>query len=232
MITLYSFGPAFGVMDASSFVVKIDLYLRVAKLDYEVKSGVNHLKRSPKGKLPFIEDDNQAIGDSSFIIEYLNNKYTVNIDENLTEAQKAIAYLFTKSLEENLYWCLVYSRWADDKTWPISKEAFFSGIPFLIKDIAAGMIRKKTVKTLNSQGISRHSHEEVLSIANKSLEALSNVLGDQNYFFGDSISSFDITAYSILCQFLLVDYVSDFNLLAKKYNNLVHYCERINSQYY
>lgn len=232
MITLYSFGPAFGVMDASPFVVKVDLYLRIAKLDYQVKSGINNLKKSPKGKLPFIEDDNQTIGDSAFIIDHLNNKYAINIDESLTPEQKATAYLLTKSLDENLYWCLVYSRWADDKTWPICKETFFAGIPFPINNIAAGVIRKKTIKKLDSQGIARHSRTEVLSITDQSLAALSNLLGDKDYFFGEFISSFDVTAYSILCQFLLVDYSSDFNLLAKKYDNLVGYCARIQSHYY
>lgn len=232
MITLYGFGPAFGMMDASPFVVKVDLYLRIAKLDYEVKGGINNLKRSPKGKLPFIEDDNQAIGDSAFILEHLKKKYPLNLDEPLTQEQQATAYLLSRSLEENLYWCLVYSRWADDKTWPTCKETFFAGIPFLVKDIAAGVIRRKTVKKLEAQGLALHSKEEVLSITEQTLVALSDILGDKDYFFGGSISSFDVTAFSILCQFILVDYASDFNQLAKKYDNLVRYCERINTLYY
>jgi glutathione S-transferase len=232
MITLYGFGPAFGMMDASPFVVKVDLYLRIAKLDYNVEGGVSHLRRSPKGKLPFIEDDNQMIGDSAFIIEYLKNKYSTNCDEALTKEQKATAYLLSRSLEENLYWCLVYSRWADDNTWPVCKDSFFTGIPFLIKDIAAGVVRKKTLKNLNAQGIGRHSKEEVLSITEQSLQALSDILGDKEYFFNNTISSFDVTVFSILCQFILVDYASDFNQLAKKYDNLVNFCERINTLYY
>jgi glutathione S-transferase len=232
MITLYSFGPGFGVMDASPFVVKVDLYLRMANIDYEVKCGANYLKKSPKGKLPFISDDGQVVGDSAFIIEHLNSKYNLSIDSFLTEQQRASAYLYTKSLEENLYWCLVYSRWADDQTWPIAKEAFFAGIPFPLNSFIPWLIRRGVVKNLHGQGISRHSRDEVLSIADQSLKALSDVLGEQEYFFGDKISSFDATAYSVLCQFLVVDYMSDFNQLAKKYDNLIQYCDRIKSQYY
>jgi glutathione S-transferase len=232
MVTLYSFGPGFGVMDASPFVVKVDLYLRIAKLEYDVKAGTKYLKASPKGKLPFIKDDNQNIGDSSFIIEYLDKKYDVNMDAFLTAEQKAMAHLFTKSVEESLYWCLVYSRWADDTVWEISKAKFFAGVPFLVKGLASSLIRKKVVKNLYGQGISRHSHQEVLSIADQTLNALSNVLGDKDYFFGDKISSFDATAYSVLCQFLVVDYDSDFNQLAKKYDNLDAFCQRIKTLYY
>lgn len=232
MITLYGFAPAFGLMDASPFVVKVDLYLRIAKLEFDVKYGVSNLNKSPKGKLPFIQDGDQTIGDSAFILNHLQDKYSLSIDESLSKEQKATAYLLTRSLEENLYWCLVYSRWADDKTWPTCKDTFFDGIPFLVKDIAAGVVRKKTLKQLNSQGISRHTKGEVLSIAEQSLEALSNILGDSDYFFGDNISSFDVSAFSLLCQFILVDYSSDFNELAKKYSNLMSYCERIHAQYY
>lgn len=232
MITLYSFGSNLGVVDASPFVVKVDLYLRMAKLDYEVKSGAKYLKHSPKGKLPFITDDEKTIGDSSFILEYLTNKYDVNVDELLTKEQKATAYLLTKSLEENLYWCVVYSRWADDKTWPVSKNAFFSDIPFPLNSFVPWLIRKSVVKKLNGQGISRHSHEDILSITDQSLSALSQLLDDKTYFFGDHMSSFDATAYSILCQFTLVTYENDFTLLVKKYSNLIQYCERIKAIYY
>lgn len=232
MITLYGFAPAFGLMDASPFVIKVDLYLRITKLDFDVKYGVSNLNKSPKGKLPYIQDGDQTIGDSAFIINHLESKYSLNIDEALSEEQKATAYLLTRSLEENLYWCLVYSRWADDETWPTCKETFFAGLPFLVKDLAADVVRRKTLKSLNSQGISRHTKGEVLSIAEQSLEALSNILGDKDYFFGDTISNFDVTAFSILCQLILVDYDSDFNDLAKKYSNLSSFCERIHTQYY
>ena len=213
MITLYGFSPAFGVMDASPFVVKVDLYCRMASLDYEVKYGSNYLSKSPKGKLPFITVDNQNIGDSAFIIEHLKNKYDIKIDDFLTLEQQASAHLYTKALEESLYWCLVYSRWVDDKTWLLSKETFFSSVPSFMRGPIAGLIRKKVVKNLHGQGISRHSHEEVLLIADQTLNALSCVLGDKDYFFGDKISSFDATAYSVLCQLLVVDYDSDFNQL-------------------
>ena len=208
------------------------MYLRIAKLEYEVKSGAKYLKSSPKGKLPFINDNGEKVGDSSFIIEYLDNKYALTTDEFLTAEQKALAYLLTKSLEENLYWCVVYSRWVDDKTWPLSKEAFFNSVPFPFSTFVPSLIRKRVVKNLYGQGIKRHSHNEVLLIADKSLHALSVMLGDKNYFFGDKISSFDATAYSVLCQFSGVNYESDFTLLANKYSNLVQYCKRINSQYY
>lgn len=56
MIKLYGFGKRFGVVDGSPFVVKVDLYMRMASIEFEVESDFNAIKKSPKGKLPFIED--------------------------------------------------------------------------------------------------------------------------------------------------------------------------------
>jgi len=219
-------------MDPSPFVVKVDLFLRITKLDYRIKCGANYLKKSPKGKLPFITDNEETVGDSSFILDYLNKKHSLDVDHFLTDEERATAYLFTKSLEENLYWCVVSSRWVDDKTWPIAKAAFFESIPFPLNTFIPSLIRRGVIKNLNGQGIGRHSQEEVLSITDKSLQALSDFLGDKKYFFGNKVSTFDATAYSMLCQLYIVNYVSEFGELAKKYDNLAQYCERIKNEFY
>ena len=115
MITLYGFGKCFNVMDASPFVVKVDLFMRMANIPCQVKYGAKYLKKSPKGKLPFINDNGTVVADSDAIITYLTKQYQVTLDAELTPEQKAQAHLITKSLDEGLYWCLVYSRWATDE---------------------------------------------------------------------------------------------------------------------
>ena len=79
MIKLYGFGPAFGVLDASPFVVKVDLFLRMAGIEYQSFNDFNHIKQSPKNKLPFIVDGSEKIGDSHFILQFLTDKYQVHI---------------------------------------------------------------------------------------------------------------------------------------------------------
>ena len=39
MITLYTFGPAFGLPDASPFVIKAELLLKLAGLPYQTRRG-------------------------------------------------------------------------------------------------------------------------------------------------------------------------------------------------
>lgn len=236
MISLYGFGANLGVTDPSPFVVKVETFLKMASLPYQRVDRGSNLKKSPKGKLPFISikdaNQEQVIADSQHIIEQLTDKYNVTLDEHLTEEQKAQAYLMTKSLDENLYWCLVYSRWVQQDTWPHVKQAFFGKFPSYLRWFVPNLVRKSVIKTLNGQGLGRHSEDEILAITDKSLQALSHVLGAKDYFFGEQVCSFDATAYALLCQFFSVNYQDKFNQKAKNYPNLIQYCQRIEQQYF
>ena len=61
MITLHSFGPAFGLPDPSPFVTKAEVLLKMAGLPYTTETG--GLGKAPKGKLPYIVDDAETIAD-------------------------------------------------------------------------------------------------------------------------------------------------------------------------
>jgi len=236
MITLYGFGKRIGVEDTSPFVVKVDAFLRMAKLEYTGISDFNNLKKSPKGKLPFITDDKNSklitVADSEDIIDYLTQTYKVDLDSFLTDKQKAKAHLITKSLDESLYWCLVYSRWALDNTWPLINQTFFGEMPFPLKTFVPKLIRKSVIKNLYGQGIGRHSAEEILAIANKSFSAISVLLADQDYIFGEQACRLDAVIYAHLCEFVCVDFDNQFNSQAKQYDNLVRYCQRFEERYY
>jgi len=65
MITLYAFGPAFGLPDVSPFVTKVEMLLKMAGLDY--RTDTKGFSKAPKGKLPYIADDGEMIADSTFI---------------------------------------------------------------------------------------------------------------------------------------------------------------------
>lgn len=232
MIKLYGFGNAFGVLDASPFVVKVDLFLKLAGIEFEFYGDFNHVKNSPKNKLPYVEDQGKKIGDSAFIIKYLTDKYNISIDKGLSQYQLSQAAIFTHALDESLYWLLVYSRWKKEDTWPIIYDAFFSKIPAPIKWFIPNMIRKDVIKTLNRQGFGRHSETELLTKADEHFSALSTLLGDNDFFFGEIPSSFDAVVYSHLCEFISVEFFNSFNQQARKYENLVQYCQRIEAQYY
>lgn len=232
MIQLYGFGRNLGLTDASPFVAKVHAFLKMADLDYETVSNPRNIGKSPKGKLPYIVDGKTTVGDSQLIIEYLTDKYNIELDSHLSSEQKASAYLIGKSLDENLYWCLVWSRWQHDTTWQVTKKAFFKGLPFPISAIIPNMLRKKVIKSLYAQGTGRHSETEIIAIADRSFQALSDLLADKSFFFGDKISGFDATAYAFISSFTQANLDNDINNKAKSHKNLVAYADRIKEEYF
>uniref|UniRef100_UPI0018EDA2F3 glutathione S-transferase N-terminal domain-containing protein n=1 Tax=Aquitalea sp. ASV15 TaxID=2795104 RepID=UPI0018EDA2F3 len=68
MITLYVFGPAFGLPDASPFVIKAEMLLKLSGLPYRKQPG--SMRRAPKGKLPYLDDDDRRVPDSTLIRLY------------------------------------------------------------------------------------------------------------------------------------------------------------------
>lgn len=232
MIKLFGFGPAFGVPDPSSFVLKVDCYLRMANIEFEGVSGQQYLRKAPKGKLPYIEWQGQLIADSQHIVEALDDHYQQPLDRQLSTEQQAQSYLMTKSLDENLYWCLVHSRWVRDDGWVTTKAALFSPLPGPLKLFIPALVRRGIAKTLQQQGIGRHSDDEIIAIAERSIDSLATLLADKPYFFGDRPSNFDATAFGLLVQLVLASDEAALSPLAKKHQNLVDYCKRIATAYY
>src|SRR4051812_34985769 len=77
MITLYAFGPAFGLPDPSPFVTKAEMLLKLAGLPYRTDTG--GFRKAPKGKLPYIDDDGTIVADSTFIRFHLERKHGIDL---------------------------------------------------------------------------------------------------------------------------------------------------------
>ena len=232
MIKLYSFDPAFGVLDPSPFVMKVDAWMRMSGIPFEHVSSVGNLRKAPKGKLPFIDDGGKVVADSHLIIDYLRQQYDSPLEQGLTVEQKAIAMMVGKSLDEHLYWCLVYSRWIRPDTWPRVKATFFNVVPLPLRAVVCWAAQKKVRRSLHLQGFGRHTDEEILVMTTEMLQALSDLLGEKRYMFGEQPSTLDSTAYGFLCEFILSDIDNAFSQHARKFNNLLQYCERIRDEYY
>ena len=232
MIKLYSFGAAFGVPDPSPFIMKVDCWMRMSDIAFEHVSGVGNLRKAPKGKLPFIDDNGTVVADSHLILEYLRNQYGSPLDHDLSSEQRAIMMLVGKALDEQLYWCMVYSRWIRPDTWPRVKATFFAVVPTPFNKVVPWLAQRKVKRSLYLQGIGRNSDEEILQMASETLQSLSDLLGDKAYFFGDRPSTLDATAFGFLCEFILSDIKNTFSERAGEFENLVAYCHRIKDTYY
>ena len=228
---LHSFGPAFGLIDASPFVTKVKLFMALHSISYSEITDVDKLAKAPKKKFPYIEDGPNIIADSNAILKYLSKKHDIDMDSWLNAEQLAIAHLVSKSLEENLYWCLVHSRWVNSDTWPQVKKHFFGAMPFPLNHIISSIARKGTIKRINGHGMGSHSTDEILEIAIQSFDSLSTLLGDKEFFFGDNISSLDLVAFSQLSSFTLASIDNRMTEACRERTNLVSFTNRIQAAY-
>ena len=148
MITLYTFGLAFGLPDPSPFVTKVEVLLKMAGLPYRTDTA--GFRRAPKGKLPYIDDDGERVADSTFIRWHLENKYRIDFEKGLSPEQRAVAWAFEKMAEDNLYWALVDARWVDDANFAKGPKQFFRKIPAPVRPFLIAFIRRHPPRSSDS----------------------------------------------------------------------------------
>lgn len=230
MITLYNFGPAFGLPDPSPFVTKVEILLKLAKLDYKTNS--NGFTKAPKGKIPYIEEDGVVISDSTFIRLHIEKKYSIDFDAGLNEAERGIAWAIEKMLENEVYWALMQERWMDDSNFAKGPAIYFKKVPALIRPFIVSSVRSKVKKSLHMHGISRHSATEIQALISRDIAALSAVLGDKLYLMGANPCGADATVFAFLLGMLCKHFTTPLGTVVATHANLVAYRDRLLRQFY
>ena len=221
-IQLHQYPSIWGLTSLSPFCIKLEAFLKYNNLPYKVVVEKNPNK-GPKGKMPFININDKIIADSSYIIEYLANKYSLH--NQLSSTPDSLAY--KSMLEESFYFILLYSRWIDEENFRIVRHdfgnLFLPGYGYLFM----GFIRNSLKKQAHHQGISRHSQHEVYELGIKHLRSFDKKLQQNKFFFGDHISEIDFSLYGFFITLLKSPLNSDLYIEFKKMNNLVNYTERL-----
>ena len=231
MITLYQFPPGFGLPNASPFCMKVETYLRMAGIPHRLDNR-GLLTKAPKGKLPFIDDDGERVADSSFIIAYLKEKYGDPLDAALSPRLRATGLAIQRMLEENLYWAVIHLRWIDDAGFALTREVFFSGMPAPLGAIVPFLARRGVKKEIWGHGMGRHAPDEIMAIGRADLDALADLLGEQDFFLGQTPTSIDATAYAFLANVLAAPPDSPLARHASAMPVIPAYCRRMRERYY
>ncbi|HEY4125519.1 MAG TPA: glutathione S-transferase family protein, partial [Rhizomicrobium sp.] len=190
MMIFYGFGPAFGLPDPSPFVIKSEVQLKMAGVPYRFQRGAP--PDAPKGKIPYIQVGAHRLGDSTFIRAHIEREHVFDFDHGLSAEQRAQAWAIERMLEDHLYFAIVNERWMDDENFAKGPSHFFDGLPAEVRDAA----RERVRANLHGQGLGRHRVEEIEALGGKSLAALSTLLGEKTYLFGDTPCGADATAFA------------------------------------
>ncbi|OJT23297.1 hypothetical protein BO221_20770 [Archangium sp. Cb G35] len=230
MLTLHKTTAAFGLSDVSPFCVKLETYLRMAGIPYMGKPAA--FGKAPKGKIPFIEEDGALLGDSQLIIEHLKRKHGDTLDAKLGAEDIARGHLVRRVLEESFYWHIVRERWVIPEGWRLYKPIFETFFPPGVGKLVVPMIRRGMTKAMHTQGLGRHSPEEVLEMGKADVSAVAATLGDKPFLLGDTPTSFDATLYAFIASILLFPVDSPLRKYTQGQQNLVRYCEHIQKRYF
>ncbi len=236
MITLYSFGPAFGLSDPSPFVIKLETWLRLAQVPYRSERG--DIRKAPKKKLPYITDGDRIIADSSHIIDYLEEKHGDPLDEKrFGKVDRALGQALKSLFEADLYFIVAYLRWWNDDDFEIMKPVLSqmiasSGVPKFAVPAVVLFARRNTRTQLDAQGTGRHVREEVYAMGRTLVESASDLLGDKRFFLDDRPSKLDATAYGVLAALMAAPFDNPVKACAMARPNIVEYCQRIREGYW
>lgn len=227
----YHLPGRWGLMSVSPFCLKLDAAMKMMDIPHQSITAATPFG-GPKKKAPWIEHEGRKIGDSSFIVAYLIERFGGDPDAALTPAQRGQAVAIQRLVEENLYWAMVYDRWVRDENWPILKGSVLGQIPAPIRALIAPKARRDVQKQLKGHGLGLHSDAEVAAIARRDIDALAGMLGMQDWFFGEQPTISDAVVFSLLANIRYVDFASPMKAMIADHPNLADFVDRFRARYY
>jgi len=230
-IQLHQFPTALGMPNLSPFCMKVENWLRLAGLPYEIRWQPDP-RKGPVGKLPFVVVDGETLCDSERIIARLSQKHGIDLDAGLSAEQRAVSHAFGRMLDEHTYWALVHARWIDPAVWRRFRRVFFGALPLPVRGLVATIAQRQVRRDLRSQGIGRHPEADLYARLAADLASLSALLGDQPFFFGEQPTKLDATAYAFLGNIWEAQLDTAAKPLLGVHTNLVAYCSRMRERCY
>jgi glutathione S-transferase len=206
--------------------MKTDVQLKMAGLPYESRPA--RPQDSPKGQVPFIDDGGEKIADSTFIRAHLEERYGIDLDEGLSDAERAHAWAIERMLENHFSWAMLYVRWLIPENFAKGPSQFFTGAPEGVREQVLERVRNAHYVS----GMARHSELEMETLACHSLRALAAILGDKPYLFGAQPCGVDATAFAMLAGAMTPFFESRLRERAGQFPTLVAYVDRMMARFY
>jgi glutathione S-transferase len=223
-IDLHVFPDPWG-LNPSPFCLKVETYCRLAGIPF---TSVPTLPfSSPRGKLPFLSSGTERVPDSGIIIAWLKQRFGDRLDGDLNGEQRALGHLIQRCCEESLYFVLLYERWITPEGWQVVKPAFFSPLPFLLRDAVASFARRSVQRALHGQGYGRHTRAEALALGVADVSAIATMLAARNFAVADHPTSYDAVLYAFLANILHAPLEGALKGALRRHENLVAHVDRM-----
>jgi len=205
---------------ASPFAIKLESYLRLANVPYELETAD---AIGPKGKLPWLTYNGTHVADSHLCIQFLNKKLGINLDKGKSEENLAVARACRIVLEDHFLWGIIQYRWVEN----IGAISQIIKFPTLFK-LLIPSFGKQLKERMVSQGIGKHTPTEIYKMTGEDLHTVSKLLGNKKFFGGDEPCEDDCAIFGMVAQALWGMPGSAIEKIAHdELPNLKPYCERM-----
>jgi glutathione S-transferase len=229
-IKVFQFPRMFAIPNLSPFCCKLETWLRIARIPYEVVD-TSDPRSAPRGKLPFIEDAGVRIADTSLIVDHLVKTRRVDPDARLDDSQRATATLVQRTLEEHYAFVLAYTHLYREEGLKHTR-ARFDRVPGFVRPFVARAVYGQIKKILWLQGVARYSHEEVVEAAIRDWRAVLAVMSDGPFFFGDEPTSLDAIVFGTLASTVLTPIETPIRDFLRSQPRCIAYAERMRERFF
>ncbi|XP_076864493.1 metaxin-1b [Brachyhypopomus gauderio] len=167
--------------------------------------------RSPTGILPALQTSEEgSISQPNKIIIHLR-KQKYNADYDLSAKEGADTLAFVSLLEEKLLPALIYTLWVDAKNYvEVTRRWYAENLPFPLNLVLPNrmhgqqMERLRLVREDPALELGEQLEKELYQDALECMTLLSQRLGSQKFFFGDSPSALDAYVFGHLAPLLKI----------------------------
>ncbi len=226
MLTLYSYPRLFGVADNNGYGLKVFAFLRLAGVPFRHEH-IFDASKAPRGQLPYIVDGDDTVGDSETIIAYVTKKCGVTLDNPLTAAQRTTNLLVTRTLDD-LYWVMSYSRWKDERYWPLFRDALLREHPNVTEESLA-KAKEYNARRYYYQGIGRFDPDAAMARGLADLAAIAELIPPGGFAHGEKPSSIDAAIYGFIANIYFYDIETPLKRFVVAHDNVVRHCNAIHA---
>ena len=179
----------------SPFCLKVHRALRAAGLPYLRRHGAQpatHKKLNPTGQVPVLLIDGRPIADSTEIVRHIRELAPGKLHAD------AEAWLWEELADTSLSGFLVAARWADERNWPRTREAYFHEAPGFVRKLIVPRLRKHVIEGLNARDVWRAGAERCWARFGSLLDSLEARAPQLGFWCGPSLSVADVALFAQL----------------------------------
>jgi glutathione S-transferase len=225
-LRVFTFGPGWGLPTVGPFALKLLAWLRLADIPYEQVIAENP-RKGPKGKNPWIELDGERIGDSEVIIDRLERRHGVSLDEGLAAEQVALGHAWRRAFEEHFHQVLEWELFLHPAGAAWMRASLASQMPPVLGPAVFLVLRSHFNRQLHARGVARHAPDVIADKGRADLDALAAFLGERPFLLTDRPTSADAAVFGLLAPMVYWPMQTPVALHAKSLPNVAAYCERM-----